>query len=173
MVQKIHDSRYTHASVGLHEKIAGMVMDLPDHPKKFYFPVFAFQMAIAVTVLVVLIGLPAGLVVAAKGSQPGTPFYSVKKVLQKIAPQVVEEPSVLPTPAINKPIMQPTPTQKPPQPTLIKHRVRGGEEDNERKEEGFVPSEQHIRSVAGEHDEQVRFDNQKEDQSNLPTVSDK
>ncbi len=72
------------ATKGLINRIHGMASDLPTKHRGVYFPLVAFQAAVVMGVLLLLIGLGSGVVAAAKGSHPGSPFYPVKEMIEKI-----------------------------------------------------------------------------------------
>ncbi len=112
VVQELQDMQYLwHAPKTLHDNLLSMTGRLPDKHRGFYFPLFAFQMALVGIVALVLVGLGSGVVLAARGSNPGTPFYRVRQLIQKVVPQIVqEEPS--PTPTITPLPTLPAPTVK-------------------------------------------------------------
>lgn len=84
------------APQSLKERVHGMVGDLPAKHRGIFFPLIAFQAAVVVGVLLLLVGLGSGVVVAAKGSHPGSPLYSVRQIIEKV-PVVLQKPSLPPT----------------------------------------------------------------------------
>lgn len=113
------DARHIVASDKLHDDIGVMTRDLAVVRQGFYFPLFALQAAMASIVLIVLVSIGSGVVVAAKGTHPGSPFYPVKQALHAIAPAVVPAD------------VTPTLTQSAPTPIPVIHQ----EEKQEKKEQ--------------------------------------
>lgn len=115
------------APEGLKKRIHGMAADLPPKHRGLYFPLVAFQMAIVAVVLFVLIGLGSGVVVAAKGSHPGSPLYPVRQIIEKV-PAPFVRPTVTATPTPVRPSATPTVT-----PNEEKKSNEGKEKEQEKK----------------------------------------
>lgn len=167
IMQKFKDMQYVHASRALHEQIIATAGELSDKHKGFYFPLFAFQAALAGLVILLLVGLGSGVVLAAKGSNPGTPFYPVKQLFQKIAPQIVKEETV-PTPTPFSTETSPTPYPSAGQ----HHSIQGGEREDEHEGESdqklkeIVPTEE--QKVEGAHTQNSpQQDHHEKDQGNV------
>ena len=110
IMQQLQDMQYVHASKELHEQIVSTVGELPDKHTGFYFPLVAFRLALVGVLLLLVVGLGSSVVLAAKGSNPGTPLYPVKQLIKKIAPQIIGlQEATSPTPPPAFPSITPVP----------------------------------------------------------------
>ena len=119
LIEALSQLRSVNAPDHVYDNIEHAMQTLPGKPRGFYFPLVAFQLAVGVVVVLLLVGTGSGIVLAAVGSNPGTPLYPVKKVLQRVAPQVVQHfaqviPTATPTPTAMpiKHIQRPTESEK-------------------------------------------------------------
>lgn len=136
VIHQLQDLHFVHAPKLLHKKVAGMVDLLPEKHHGFYLPLFAFQSAFVLGVVALIVGLGSGVVVAAKESHPGTPFYSVKQLIQKVAPGIIHQES-LPTPFISQP----------------REKQQNPEEQNQNKQD-----KKNIEGISIPHEEQLEKD---------------
>lgn len=96
----------------LHAQLFQQTAFLPEKHNDFYFPLFAFRIGLAFAVVLLCVLATSGIVVAAAHSQKNTPLYPVKVLIQKVAPNFIEQKGVkgesAPTP---RPTNVPTITQ--------------------------------------------------------------
>lgn len=105
--QQLQQLQSVKASTVLKQKIQTMTDALPAKHRGFYFPLMTFQTAVALGVLLLLLGIGSGLVAGAKESHPGNIFYPVKELIEKI-PR--EKPGIK---QVISPVLVPTNTPVP------------------------------------------------------------
>lgn len=131
--------QYVRASDGLKDRIHNLTSDLPSHQKAF-FPLVAFQMGVAMAVVLVLLLAGSGVVAAAKYSRPGSFFYPVKKIINTLPVHVFKEDddsSLTPAPIPQGDLLHssgaPTPETKKEH---LQQNLREQENKGEKQEQG-------------------------------------
>lgn len=141
-----------------YDRMHAMVADLPDLRPRAAAPLIAFRLALVAVVLLVLGSLGTGVLLAAKGSNPGSILYPIK--------QVVDTHHV---PFFSTPVASPTAV-----PSIIvpqHHSVQSEEQENDHEGNNASSSAHHAEGGEQQDVKGASVKHGDEEKVQLPTVS--